>query len=165
MDRSLGAQSLVSPAFRGKIAVTPTGPADYEWFMSSLKRTIFYDAACHLCSREIALFQRRVTDGSLAYVDISDPAFDPAAHGVDRVLVHRQMHVRDEVTGKMLIGLDALIGMWECVPGFRWLANLHRLPVFRQFGQVGYALFAWIRPKLPRRKRDCATGHCGVARP
>lgn len=133
--------------------------------MSILKRTIFYDAACHLCSREISLFQRRVTDGSLAYVDISDPAFDPAAHGVDQVLVHRQMHVRDEVTGKMLIGLDALIGMWECVPGFRWLATLHRLPVFRQIGQVGYALFAWVRPKLPRRKRDCATGHCDVVRP
>jgi predicted DCC family thiol-disulfide oxidoreductase YuxK len=129
---------------------------------SLVKRTIFFDGACHLCSREIAIFQKRVTDGSLGYVDISLPDFDASAHQVDAQLVHRQMHVRNEETGKLLIGLDALIGMWECVPGFRWLAKLHRLPVFRQIGLLGYVIFAWVRPKLPRRKQTCETGNCQV---
>jgi predicted DCC family thiol-disulfide oxidoreductase YuxK len=128
----------------------------------TVKRTIFFDAACHLCSREIDLFKRRVADGSLAFVDISDPAFDPAVHGVDGQLVHRQMHVRDDETGRMLIGLDALAGMWECVPGFRWLAKLVRVPGFRQVALMGYAVFAWVRPKLPRRKRICDAGTCQV---
>lgn len=128
-----------------------------------LKRTIFYDGLCQLCSREIDLFRRRVTDGSLAYVDIAAPGFDPAAHGVDPVRVHRHMHVRDEQTGRMLVGVDALVGMWECVPGFRWLARLTRLPVLRQLSTVWYAVFAWVRPKLPKRKRDaCDTGRCEV---
>jgi predicted DCC family thiol-disulfide oxidoreductase YuxK len=131
--------------------------------MTDPKRTVFYDGLCQLCSREIDLFRRRVTDGSLAFVDIADPAFDPAAHGVDPVRVHRHMHVRDDRTGRMLFGVEALAGMWECVPGFRWLAKLTRLPVLRQLSEVGYAVFAWVRPKLPRRKRaDCATDRCRV---
>lgn len=131
--------------------------------MSVVKRTIYYDGLCQLCSREIDTFQALVTDGSLAYVDISLPEFDAAAHGVDPVLVNRHMHVRDEETGRMLIGVDALLGMWVCVPGFRWLAWLSRLPVLRQISDVGYEVFAWVRPKLPKRARDrCDTDRCAV---
>jgi predicted DCC family thiol-disulfide oxidoreductase YuxK len=128
---------------------------------AALRRTIFYDGLCQLCSREIDLFRKRVQDGSLTYVDIADPSFDPVVHGVDPVRVNRHMHVRDDTSGQMLIGVDALIGMWECVPGFRWLAKLTRLPVFRQLSEVGYFFFAWIRPKLPKRKRsECVDDRC-----
>ena len=126
-----------------------------------LKRTIFYDGLCQLCSREIELFQHRVRDGSLAYVDISLPDFDAARYGIDRVRVKKHMHVRDEETGSMLIGVDALLAMWDCVPGFRWLAKFTRLPGVRQLSNLGYSLFAWIRPYLPKRKRPtCDTGAC-----
>ena len=126
------------------------------------KRTIYYDGLCQLCSREIGLFQRRVRDGSLAYVDISLPGFDPASQGIDPVRVNKHMHVRNEETGEMLIGVDALLAMWDCVPGFRWLARFTRWPGIRQLSAVGYAFFAWVRPYLPKRKRAaCETGTCG----
>ena len=128
-----------------------------------LKRTIFYDGLCQLCSREIAMFQHCDRDGSLAYVDISLPGFDAAQHGIDPVRVNKHMHVRNEETGEMLIGVDALLAMWDCVPGFRWLAKTTRVPGLRQLSNVGYALFAWIRPYLPKRKRPaCETGACGI---
>jgi predicted DCC family thiol-disulfide oxidoreductase YuxK len=131
--------------------------------MSVVKRTIYYDGLCQLCSREIEMFQARVTDGSLAYVDISLPDFDATAHGVDPVAVNRHMHVRDEERGRMLTGVNALLAMWECAPGFRWLAWLTRLPVVRPLSDVGYEVFAWVRPKLPKRRRDlCDTGRCPV---
>jgi len=128
----------------------------------AVKRTIFYDGLCHLCSAEIGVFRRRVRDGSLAYVDISPADFDPAAHGVDPLRVQKHMHVRDETNGTMLIGVDALIGMWECVPGFRWLAVVARLPVLHWFARMGYAVFAWVRPKLPKKKRACESGRCAI---
>ncbi len=128
-----------------------------------LKRTIYYDGLCQLCSREIALFRRRVTDGTLAYVDISEPEFDPARDALDPVQIHKHMHVRNEQTGQMLTGVEALLAMWECVPGFRWLARFTRIPGIRQLSTVGYAIFAWVRPKLPKRKRaPCDSGICGV---
>lgn len=126
------------------------------------KQTVFYDGMCQLCSREIDLFRKRVTDGSLIFVDIAEAEFDPARHGVDPVRVNNHMHVRDEESGRMLIGVEALAGMWECVPGFRWLARLTRLPVLRQLSKAGYAAFAWVRPKLPKRRRVglCDSGRC-----
>ena len=131
---------------------------------SPLKRTVYYDGLCQLCSREIDYFRTRVKDGSLAYVDISDPHFDAVSLGIDPVLVHRHMHVRDELTGRMQIGVDALAGMWECVPGFRWLARFVRLPIIRTFSNLGYTVFAWIRPKLPKRKRNqCDSGNCSLS--
>ena len=128
-----------------------------------LKRTIFYDGLCQLCSREIEMFRRRVTDGSLAYVDISLPEFDAARHALDQARVHKHMHVRNEETGEMLVGVDALLAMWDLVPGFRWLAKVTRLPGIRQLSDVGYEVFARVRPWLPKRKRPaCETGTCGV---
>jgi predicted DCC family thiol-disulfide oxidoreductase YuxK len=69
------------------------------------------------------------------------------------------MHVRDE-NGKLNIGLDALITMWRPVPYFRWLAKITSLPGVYQLSKVGYAVFAVIRPYLPRRK--CDDGNCAV---
>ncbi len=124
-----------------------------------LKRTIYFDGECQLCSREIEMFQRRVHDGSLNYVDISQPTFDENAHGVEESKVQHHMHVRNHETDQLLIGVDALIGMWEVVPGFRWLATITRFPLVKPFARLGYVFFAWIRPKLPKRKRDhCETG-------
>lgn len=123
-------------------------------------RTIYFDGLCQLCSREIDLFRRLAPAGSLVYVDIAADDFDPEAHGVDAEDVHRTMHVRDE-SGELRTGLDALIAMWEVVPVFRWLATFANLPLFRPVAEVGYAFFAWLRPKLPKRKRAaCETGHC-----
>ncbi len=130
---------------------------------TAVRRTIFYDGLCHLCATEIGMFKKRVKDGSLAYIDISLPDFDPAAHGVDAVRVQKHMHVRDEASGTMLFGVDALIGMWECVPGFRWLAKLTRLLVFNWVARIGYVVFAWVRPMLPKKKRPaCDNGRCAV---
>ena len=124
------------------------------------RRTIFYDGLCRLCSTEIAHFRRRVRDGSLAYVDIAAADFDPAAHGLDAARVQKEMHVRDDDTGRVLVGVPALAAMWECVPGFRWLATLTRTPGLRRLAGLGYAVFAWVRPKLPRKR--CADERCRV---
>jgi predicted DCC family thiol-disulfide oxidoreductase YuxK len=132
--------------------------------ITTLRRTIFYDELCQLCSREIDLFRKRVPDGSLRFVDISDPGFDATVHGVDPVRVHQEMHVRNEETGELLVGVPALVAMWECVPGFRWLATLTRLPVLRTLAHWGYVVFAWLRPKLPKRARRaaCTSGTCAT---
>lgn len=123
-------------------------------------RTIYFDGLCQLCSREIELFQRLAPAGSLVYVDIASEDFDPAAHGVDAVRVHKTMHVRDEA-GRLRTGLDALVAMWEVVPGFRMLATFVTLTPVRPVAEIGYALFAWVRPRLPKRKRvACETGRC-----
>jgi predicted DCC family thiol-disulfide oxidoreductase YuxK len=124
--------------------------------MSTL--TLFYDGLCPLCAREMDHY-RRCAAGlpGIVFVDITDPSFDPAAHGLDPVRVNREMHVKEGDT--LHIGVDAFLAIWRHVPGHRWLLSLSRLPLADQLMHVGYYLFALVRPYLPRRKA-CDAGAC-----
>ncbi|VTS06186.1 thiol-disulfide oxidoreductase DCC family protein [Tuwongella immobilis] len=122
--------------------------------------TVFYDGLCPLCSREINHYRKVVRDGSIGYVDISEPTFDAAAFGLDPVQVHRHLHVVD-ASGKVFKGVDSFLKLWPHVPGMRWLAPLVGTWGIRHLAKLGYAVFARIRPLLPKRKRDnCDTGTC-----
>jgi predicted DCC family thiol-disulfide oxidoreductase YuxK len=127
--------------------------------MSHPTLTMYYDGLCPLCSREIAHYRGRTKDDpSVQYVDIADPAFDAAAHGLDAGRVHKAMHVK--VGDELHTGPDAFLAVWKRVRGFGWLARLVRLPVMYQLWWLGYHAFATVRPWLPRRKADCSTGAC-----
>jgi predicted DCC family thiol-disulfide oxidoreductase YuxK len=120
---------------------------------------LYYDGLCPLCSREIDHYRKRVRGGTVSFVDITDPSFDAAAHGLDTRSIHRTMHARRG--SRVYIGLDAFIALWEAVPGYAWLARLARVPALHEMMRVGYGLFALFRPLLPRLRRDdCATGVC-----
>lgn len=118
---------------------------------------VYYDGQCHLCSREVEAMRRLAKPGTLDFVDITAADFNAAAEGIDPVRVHRTMHVRGD-DGEMRTGLEALRTMWRPVPYFRYLAWVSGLPGLHFLSMLGYALFAWIRPKLPRRK--CVSGTC-----
>jgi len=121
--------------------------------------TLFYDGHCPLCSREIAHYRRKVVDDSVVFVDITDPSFDAAAHGVDARAVHRLLHVK--VGDEVRVGTAAFVALWERLPAYRWLARLARTPGIRFLMNVGYRVFAAVRPWLPRRKGpQCETGVC-----
>jgi predicted DCC family thiol-disulfide oxidoreductase YuxK len=127
--------------------------------MSTPTLTLFYDGLCPLCSREVAHYRRRAAgDPSVSFIDITDPAFDPAAHGLDRERIHRVMHVK--AGDEMLTGLDAFIALWGRIRGWGWLARFAGLPGVYTLMKLGYGLFARVRPWLPRRKARCATGVC-----
>src|SRR5262249_45910096 len=121
--------------------------------------TLFYDGLCPLCAREIAYYRKRLTGSAVEYVDITDPHFDAHRHGVDPAAVHKQMHIK--VGDEVRTGVDAVIVLWDAMPGFRWLARLGRWPVVHGIMALGYRAFARLRPWLPRRRRNlCTTGTC-----
>ena len=123
--------------------------------------TLFFDGLCPLCSREIEHYRKRVSDGSVRFVDITEPGFDARKHGLDPERVHQVMHVK--VGDEVRTGVAAFLAVWEAVPGFRWLARLARLPGLHAAARLGYFAFAKVRPWLPRRRRpDCTTGTCRV---
>jgi predicted DCC family thiol-disulfide oxidoreductase YuxK len=121
--------------------------------------TLFYDGLCPLCSREIALFRRLAAgDPSVVFVDITDPSFDAPAYGLQMSSLHRVMHVK--LGEEVRTGVDAFIAIWQRIPGFGWLAWLSRIPGMRLLMKAGYAVFARIRPWLPRRKSRCEGDVC-----
>jgi len=121
--------------------------------------TLYYDGLCPLCSREIDYYRKKVAgDPGVSFVDITAPDFVAEQHGLDARRVHRVMHVRYD--GKVYTGPDAFLAIWKRIPGHAWMARVGSWPVIYQLGWLAYHAFAWIRPLLPRRKRDCETGAC-----
>ncbi len=127
--------------------------------MSTKPLTLFYDGLCPLCSREIAHYRRQVRDEPVAFIDITDPDFDAARHGLDPRRLHAVMHGR--LGDDIITGVDVFLALWEALPRYRWLARLGRLPGAHALLTVGYLVFARVRPYLPRRRgRACVEGTC-----
>jgi len=127
--------------------------------MTNPPLTVYYDGLCPLCSREIVHYRKKTVGDAVRFVDITDPTFDAAAHGLDARRVHRLMHVK--VGDEVRVGLEAFIALWEAIPAYRRLGRLARLPGLHGLLALGYRAFAVIRPWLPRRKRPvCSAGTC-----
>ena len=64
--------------------------------MSQPAFTLYYDGLCPLCSREVAHYRRCAAgDPSVHFIDITDPTFEPSAHGLDPQRIHHVMHVKE----------------------------------------------------------------------
>jgi predicted DCC family thiol-disulfide oxidoreductase YuxK len=127
--------------------------------MSTTPVTLFYDGLCPLCSREVAHYRKHTPEGAILFVDITEPAFDAAAHGFDLAAAHRRLHAR--VGDEIVTGVAAIVAVWEAIPRYRWAARLGRLAGVSLLLSLGYAVFVRIRPLLPRRKMPlCEAGTC-----
>lgn len=127
-----------------------------------MKTKVYYDGACHLCSREINHYRKYAAEAQLEFIDIAHPAFSAAAEGLDPVRVNREMHLRD-AGGKLHYGVDAFIELWRVMPGYGVYSKIAKLKLVNPFIQVAYHAFARLRPFLPKKKNDyCDTGTCGV---
>ncbi len=122
--------------------------------------TVYYDGACHLCSREIAHYQKKDKLQRIEFMDISKPSFDAQREGLDPLQVNRVMHAR-LANGECQTGIDAFIAIWQTLPGYGWMAYLAKHSGVHWLLSVIYKGFAKIRPWLPKRKAvECATGVC-----
>lgn len=116
---------------------------------------VYFDSLCHLCSREIEHYRRRRGSESLDFIDITRPDFDAAGEGLDPSIVHQQMYVKLH-DGSIKTGVDAFIAIWQQLPRYQWAAKVGRMWLVRPALDLGYKLFARLRPFLPRRKASCS---------
>jgi predicted DCC family thiol-disulfide oxidoreductase YuxK len=118
-----------------------------------VKLTVYYDGLCRVCSWEVRhYYEARGVADRVEIVDYTSPDFDAAAEGLDRAALDRYLHVR-RPDGRVCVGVEAFIALWEVVPGFGWLARLAGSPVLNPLFRAAYAGFVRVRPYLPRRRR------------
>ena len=104
--------------------------------------TVFYDASCPLCVREMEALRSGDRHGRLELVDCSAPGFNDeglCAAGITREKLMRLIHVRD-AHGRWLIGVAGLEAAYRAVGRERtarlW-ASRHLHPLLRP-------LYAWV---------------------
>ncbi|MRR54742.1 MAG: DUF393 domain-containing protein [Deltaproteobacteria bacterium] len=122
--------------------------------------TVFYDGSCRVCSSEMFIYMQKDHGGRLEFVDISDPAFNPADFGISLADFIFQLHAIDRC-GTVFRGVAAFQAIWQAFPGetwFRLLAVLTDLPLVRPLARLAYRIFARLRRYLPKRKAVCRIG-------
>jgi len=108
--------------------------------------TVWYDGACPLCVREIALMRRLDRARAIDFVDVA-PA--EAACPIDRDLLLARFHAR-EADGPILDGAAAFAAMWRAIPLLRPLGLVARNGVMLRVLEWAYVGFLKVRPRLQR---------------
>ena len=113
--------------------------------------TVWYNTRCPVCNGGIDWQRNKllaaVRAGRIAFRDINEQPDALASYGASLDDVRRRLHATDE-TGRLIVGADVAIAIWQMTPGESWLATLLgnrlMLPVTR-FGYDRFAdmLFAW----------------------
>lgn len=109
--------------------------------------TVFFDGACPLCQREIALFRRLDRRGHIEFVDVAEPGSAQSCP-IDRADLLARFHAREG--DRMLSGAAAFAAMWRAIPWLRPLGELARLPPVLAGLELAYRGFLKVRPALQR---------------
>lgn len=108
--------------------------------------TVWYDGACPLCIREIALMRRLDKRRAINFVDVAP---EDAACPIDRALLLARFHAQ-ETGGPVLSGAAAFAAMWRAIPVLRPIGLIARNNAVLTILERAYVAFLKIRPRLQR---------------
>ena len=103
--------------------------------------TVFYDGKCSLCSAEINYYKKISSKLIFNWEDISQSKDKLDLLGVSSIDALKLMHVVDH-QGKIHIGVDAFILMWQNMSQWTFVAKIASLPVFYNIAVLLYRVFA-----------------------
>ena len=112
--------------------------------------TVWYDGACPLCIREIALMRRLDHAGTIDFVDVAP---EGATCPIDRQLLLARFHAREgtESSGAPILnGAAAFAAMWRAIPLLRPLGLVARNRMVLAGLERLYTAFLRVRPMLQR---------------
>jgi predicted DCC family thiol-disulfide oxidoreductase YuxK len=107
--------------------------------------TVWYDGACPLCTREIALMRRLDWRSRISFVDLVD---DAAHCPVDREAMLARLHALEN--GQMVSGAAAFAAMWRVIPMLRPMGLFARNPLVLKVFERIYLSFLKVRPRIQR---------------
>ena len=107
--------------------------------------TVWFDGACPLCIREIALMRRLDRRGRIAFVDVAERDA-PQQCPISRDALLARFHAREN--GKLLSGAAAFAAMWRAIPLLRPVGELARVPGATWLLERVYGGFLKVRPRI-----------------
>lgn len=115
------------------------------------KTQILFDGNCIVCDFEVSHYKRLAPD-RFDLLDISSPSFDSKKYGLSKEAVEKHLHLITS-EGELKVGVDAFAHIWSQIPRYRLGSALIKSPVVYQAAQLGYSIFALLRPYLPKKSR------------
>ena len=102
---------------------------------------VWFDGACPLCTREIALMRRLDRRGAITFVDVANGP-------IDRAALLARFHAEED--GALHNGAAAFGAMWRAIPVLRPLGLAARNPAVLRVLEAAYLQFLKVRPRLQR---------------
>ncbi|MCP9838567.1 DUF393 domain-containing protein [Cyanobium sp. N.Huapi 1H5] len=126
--------------------------------------TLLFDGGCPLCLREVNTLRRRDQGvGRLAFVDVNDPAYDPARHGgITYAEAMGRMHaLRSD--GEVIRDVEVFRQAYGLV-GLGWLYAPTGWPLLRPLVEALYGLWARWRLAITGRPslEVLCRGRCAI---
>lgn len=141
--------------------------------------TLFYDAACPVCSLEMDHLRERDRAGRLAFVDISAPGFDPMPFGATLAEMDAEIHALLP-DGRVIRGVPVLRLAYDAV-GLGWAMSFtgwapwrgafdaayrtfarHRRPISRAAAPLIDGIRALRARRIASRMQRCSAGACDL---
>ena len=123
--------------------------------MTGHRLVVWYNTRCPVCDAGIDWQRNKllaaVRAGRVSFEDINEQPDALAAYGVSLDDIRRRLHATDEA-GRLIVGADVAIALWQLTPGQGWLAALFGNRLVRPVTRIVYdrfadVLFAWNRRK------------------
>ena len=108
--------------------------------------TVWYDGACPLCIREIALMRKLDRRNAITFTDVASPT---TSCPIDRQLMLERFHASEN--GQLLSGTAAFAAMWRAIPVLRPIGLLARVPGVLAILEALYIQFLKVRPYIQKR--------------
>lgn len=129
--------------------------------MARYPLTVFFDGACPICAREIAIMRRLDRKQRLTFCDFSLPEYDEKVTGFAPAVLGQVIHAQ-WVDGRVMKGVEVFRAMWEAV-GLGLVTKLSRIPFVEPVLYKAYAWFARNRLWLTGRTKDCPGNSCAAS--
>lgn len=106
--------------------------------------TVYYDGACPVCSREIAMYQRQPGAEACRWVDAATCAPEALGPDLTRDAALARFHVR-RADGTLADGMGGFALLWRTLPRTAWLGRVASFGPVPRLLDAAYAVFLRLR--------------------
>jgi len=107
--------------------------------------TVYYDGACPVCSREIAMYRRQPGAEQCVWVDASSCPESALGSGLSRDSALARFHVR-RADGVLVDGMRGFTVLWRSLPRFAWAGRIASIGPLPFLLDAAYRVFLRARP-------------------
>ena len=106
--------------------------------------TLYFDGACPVCSREIALYRRQSGADGVRWVDVTQCGAGELGNGLTHEAAMARLHLR-RPDGSLASGAEAFTALWRALPRWSWLGRLLGAGPGLWLLESGYRVFLVVR--------------------